>query len=429
MSSRPDTTTVSTSSLSEPAVLATTKRRVFGDGDAPDRYVVADTQFTVAEWLDGQPVPASLREALAPFNHVRVGSGYPDLVGVGAVDDDLLAVDRVGEGRPLVAVEAKGLGSDGTAADVERGITQAYDRLDEANVAFVAAPRTSVGQAARTMAAELNVGLLGVDADGGVEPLVRPRVVGGGADADGPAGAVRFQASPQGVTRSPFPLNHPKNYLAVPLAVVADEPTESTYREAVVDAFDQGRRGAVALDLVERRGDGLRLCPLGTEVVRVAREIDGSVTAALDRIDDWTRSRRRLADLAPRWGDLARRVLFHYPATEPLVTELRRLAADGLAAPSVVDVVCRLFDLRPAFAVELFVRGTDEARRRVLDDGGDLREAALSDPSVYHSPTLFQYKTMLYHAGLFATRGTEPSRIDDPAATDWRLRDPVVRRG
>ena len=417
---------MSSRSLAEPAVLATTKRRLFGSDDAPGRYVVADTQFTVDEWLDGQSVPEALRETLAPFNHVQVGSGYPDLVGVHDLDDDLLAVDRVGDRRPLVAVEAKGFTGSGTV-DVERGVTQAYDRLDEANVAFVAAPRHGIGQAARAMATELNVGLLGVDADGGVTPLVEPRVVGGGAGEDGPAAAVRFQASPQGVARSPFGLNHPKNYLAVPLAVAADGETASVYRDTAVDAFDHARRGAVALDLVERRGDGLRLRPLGAEVVRVARAIEGDVVAALDRVDDWSRSRTRFCDLAPRWGDLTRRVLYHYPATETLVTELQRLADDGVASPSVVDVVCRLHDLRPAFAVELFVRGTDAARRRVLDGAGRLREAALSESSVYHSPTLFQYKTMLYHAGLLADRGTEPSAIDDPETTDWGLRDPLSR--
>ena len=181
---------MSTRQLAEPAVLATTKRRLFGSDEESGRYVVADTQFTVDEWLDGQPVSTALRETLAPFNHVQVGSGYPDLVGVHDLDDELLAVDRVGDRRPLVAVEAKGF-TDGDTVDVERGIVQAYDRLDEANVAFVAAPRRGVGQAAQTMAAELNVGLLGVDADGGVTPLHRPRVVGGGAGTDGPAAVVR----------------------------------------------------------------------------------------------------------------------------------------------------------------------------------------------------------------------------------------------
>ncbi|MEZ3115052.1 hypothetical protein RYH80_03850 [Halobaculum sp. MBLA0147] len=422
---------MSTRSLAEPAVLASTKRRLFGapDDPEPDRYVVADTQFTREEWLDGDPVPERVRETLAPFNHVEVGSGYPDLVGVHDLDDDLLAVDRLGSRRPLVAVEAKGLRTGETGADVERGVTQAYDRLDEANVAFVAAPHESVGQATRTMAAELNVGLLGVTAAGDVEPLVRPRVVGGASGTDGPAGAVRFQASPQGVARNPFGLNHPKNYLAVPLAVTADGETSERFREAAVDVFGDAVRGAVALGLVERHAGSVRLRPLGAEVVRFAERVEGDVADGLNRIDDWTGSRRRFCDLAPRWGDLARRVLYRYPATETLVTELQRLADDGVPEPSVVDLVVRLHELRPAFAVELFVRGTDDARRRVLDDRGALRERALTDANVYHSPTLFQYKTMLYHAGLLAERGTEPSNVDDPTATNWGLRDPLSRVG
>jgi len=48
---------------------------------------------------------------------------------------------------------------------------------------------------------------------------------------------------------------------------------------------------------------------------------------------------------------------------------------------------------------------------------------------VYHSPTLFQYKTMPYHAGLLAESGTEPSEMDDPETTNWGLRDPLSRPG
>ncbi|MDG5776980.1 hypothetical protein QA599_11035 [Haloarculaceae archaeon H-GB1-1] len=133
----------SAASLSEPAVLAHAKRRLFPDADDDRSYAVADTQFAMDEWLPGRPIPPAVRETLAPFNHVRVGSGYPDLVGVRRLESDLLAVDRFGDDPPLVAVEAKGYtGSE--AVDVERGVVQAYDRLHEANAAYVAAPADAI---------------------------------------------------------------------------------------------------------------------------------------------------------------------------------------------------------------------------------------------------------------------------------------------
>jgi hypothetical protein len=63
--------------LSEPHVLAHTKERLFPDPEAENTYAVVDTQFAVDEWLAGEPIEPEVRDRLAPFNHVQVGSGYP----------------------------------------------------------------------------------------------------------------------------------------------------------------------------------------------------------------------------------------------------------------------------------------------------------------------------------------------------------------
>jgi hypothetical protein len=99
---------------------------------------------------------------------------------------------------------------------------------------------------------------------------------------------------------------------------------------------------------------------------------------------------------------------------------------DGIAAPSLVQLVEYLHAGHPTFTVELFVRGTDDARERVLDSEGRLQSAALADGDVYHSPTVFQLKTMCYHAGILTETGTEPSNLD-PAADEWALREPLAR--
>ncbi len=117
-------------------------------------------------------------------------------------------------------------------------------------------------------------------------------------------------------------------------------------------------------------------------------------------------------------------MLFDYEATELLVHELQSMHEDGFAEPSLVDVVEYLHELHPSFTVELFIRGTDGVRSRVLTEDGELRPAALEDGSVYHSPTVFQLKAMLYHAGILTQRGAEPSRLE-PRADIWALREPV----
>lgn len=404
----------------EPEVLAGAKRRLFPD-DGAGSYVVADTQFASDRWLADGRIDPAVKRALAPFNHVRLGSGYPDLVGVRSLDDDLLAVDRLGDDPPLVAVEAKGHASDGRV-DVAGGVVQAHDRLGEANAVYVAAPAGTVGEPARTLARELNVGVLAVGGDGGTEPLERPRVVGNRTSTE--AAAIRFQASAQGVADRSFGLNHPKNYLAYPLAHAHEGDTATVLAERVVGAVDDARRGAAFLDLVDERPDGVRLAPLGREVVRFALAEHGSLDDALAAFEGWKGSRRRFRDLAPRWGLVTRRVVFAYPATRLLVGELQGMHDDGIGEPTLVDLVEYLHALHPTFAVELFVRGTDGSRGRVLGSEGDLRREALVDGDVYHAPTTFQLKAMLFHAGLLTERGAEPSELD-PADDVWRLRHPV----
>lgn len=408
-------------SLSEPHVLAHAKRRLFPDPEEPNTYAVCDTQFATAEWLPDRPIPDTIQDRLAPFNHVRVGSGYPDLVGVRVLENDLLAVDRVGDNPPLLAVEAKGYTHDGTV-DSERGVLQAYDRLHEANAAYLAAPRDAIGQSTRTLARELNVGVLGVDTDGSVAPLEVPRIVGSNTSED--ASTIRFQATAQGVADQSFGLNHPKNYLAYPLALYHSEDTESILESYVVSATADARRGAVFLGLVADRHDHDALTALGEEVVRFALERYGSVETALAGFDDWRGSRVRFRDLAPEWGMLTRRVLWAYPATQRLVEELQTMHEDGIRRPSLVEFVKWLHVTHPTFAVELFLRSTDDVRTRVLNSDGELRTDQLEDGTIYHSPTVFQLKAMLYHAGILTERGAEPHRLS-PTEDIWALSEPL----
>ena len=412
---------MATAALSEPQVLAHTKRRLFPDSDEPNTYAVTDTQFATERWLSRRPVPEEIRSELAPFNHVRLGSGYPDLVGVRLLESELLAVERFGEQPPLIAVEAKGH-AESAPVDVERGIVQAYDRLHEANAAYVAAPADAISESTRTLARELNVGVLGVESDGGVAPLEVPRVVGNRTSDD--ASAIRFQATAQGVAHKSFGLNHPKNYLAYPLALYHPDDTEKALAEYVVGATDDARRGAAFLGLVEERPDRVALSSLGEEVVRFALNRYRSVGDALAAFEEWKGSGRRFCDLAPQWGVLTRRVVWSYPATQLLVEELQTMHEDGITNPSLVEFVEWLHVQHPTFTVELFLRGSEDVRGRVLDEDGELRRNELGDGNVFHSPTVFQLKAMLFHAGILTERGAEPHRLD-PATDVWALREPL----
>jgi len=64
-----------------------------------------------------------------------------------------------------------------------------------------------------------------------------------------------------------FKLNHPKNYLAVPLAVVADGATDALIREHAVNLPRRARRGAEETGLIAATGD---VTPLGEAVSQPA---------------------------------------------------------------------------------------------------------------------------------------------------------------
>lgn len=219
-------------------------------------------------------------------------------------------------------------------------------------------------------------------------------------------------------------LNHPKNYLAYPLAVYHGGETDSVVDERVVGATEGARKGASSLGLIDEEPPDVELTPLGREVVRFALDRYGSVDDALDAFHDWKRSQKRFCEIAPEWGLVARRVVWAYPATQLLVEELQTMYDDRVTTPSLVELVEWLHVQHPTFTVELFLRGSEEVRRRVLTEGGELRHTELTDGSVYHSPTVFQLKAILYHAGILESRGSEPSTLE-PTTDQWTLRQPL----
>lgn len=292
-------------SLAEPVVLAAAKDALYPEVDnQPDRYAVTDTQFSVSNW-GGWEVPPAVHERLRPFNAIRLNSGAPDLLAVGRPGIEVL--NGSAASSIVVAVEAKGHNTSPDQADVSLGIEQAYARLPEVNLGLVAAPTASVDDTARSLARELNIGVLGVDEDHRVSLLEPARVTGAGEFSTG-LEAVRFQVRTHRLTEGSFPVNHPKNFLGYAIAVAADAETEAIYARQVIREVSGGRRGAILLGLVEPSGGDDQLTALGAEVVRFAIRRHGSLESALDAFDEWTGRSTRFTELAPRWAQLARSV-------------------------------------------------------------------------------------------------------------------------
>ena len=406
--------------LAEPVVLAAAKDALYPDiENRPTRYAVTDTQFTRTTWGDWA-VPASVHDRLRPFNAIRLHSGEPDLLAVGMPAADVLDADAARS--PAVAVEAKGETSSAEPADVARGIEQAHARLSEVNLGYVAAPAGSVTETARSLARDLNVGVLGVHPDETVE-FVEPARVSGAGEFSAGIEAIRFQASAHRLTEGSFPVNHPKNFLGYALAVAAEGDTREVYAEHVIRAVSGGRRGAILLGLVDDRADGDYLTHLGAEVVRFARARNGGVTAALEQFDAWTGRSTRFTELAPRWAQLARAVAMEYEPTRLVVDTLEGLHRDGARSATLPELLARACDLNQPLAIEVFV--TAGRREDVLTPDGDLDESALEDPAVYKSGAYFQFKAQLYHVGLLTAGGQDGGA--EALTDEWRLEQPVGR--
>jgi len=406
--------------LAEPVVLAAAKEALYPDlGASPTQYAVADTQFTRMTWGEWS-VPESVHDRLRPFNSIRLHSGEPDLIAVGAPEAEVL--DAGAAENPVIAVEAKGDASAPEAADVTRGIEQAHARLSEVNLGYVATPIQSVTETARSLARDLNVGVLGVHADETVEFIEPARVTGAGEFSTG-IEAVRFQASAHRLTEGSFPVNHPKNFLGYVLALAAEEDTSEVYAEHVIQLVSAGRHGAILLGLIDDRSDGDYLTHLGAEVVRFAREEYGSLSNALQQFDAWDRRSTRFTELAPKWAMLARAVTMQYEPTKLVVDSLEQLHRGGVQEPTLSDLVSQACELNQPLAVEVFIsRGS---REDVLEEDGELDESALDDSRVYKSGAHFQFKAQLYHVGLITSGGTDDGveAVNDV----WRLEQPIGR--
>lgn len=404
--------------LAEPVVLAAAKTALYpGLQNHPQQYAVTDTQFAVDSW-GGWTVPEDIQNQLMPFNAIRLASGEPDLLGVGLPALEVLDGDAAG--TPIVAIETKGDNTSPADADVTRGIEQAHSRLSEVNLGYVAAPMPSVTETARSLARELNIGIVGVHDPETVECVEPARVTGAGEFSTG-IKALRFQANTHRLTEGSFPVNHPKNFLGYALALAADGDTSDLYSEYVIREVSGGRRGAILLGLVDDGVDGEYLTHLGEEVVRFAKQEERGILSTLESFKAWKGKTTRFTELAPRWAQLARAVTMQYEPTRLIVDALEQLHRDGHHAVTLPELVREACAVNQPLAVEVFI--TAGKREDVLTTDGDLDESALADPTVYKSGAYFQFKAQLFHVGLVTSVGTDDGEV---ALTDgWQLENAV----
>jgi len=424
--------------LSEPTVLAQTKEFILPNSESSGdtiRYATVDTQFRKDVWPNAGPIGHEIRETLSPFNHVSLGSGYPDMVIAGPPPEFLEPLQIREDTLPVIAVEAKGETRDrrGTEVPVETALLQAHDRLSECNASLVAVPSNALTGKTRQLGRELDIGVLSVSESG--VTVVEPPVPKGVA-TDETASAVRWQASAQRIANQSFHYNHPKTYLGIVLALASAGETRSVFESKIASkGFCSGKHGARFLSLIRTDPAGeLTLTSLGKEVVRFAIRTHGSVHNALTEMETWggRGSRTDLIDRHKGWGELMRQILFQYPATPFIIETIEEETQpsgnpdDPTVGPTLPELVQSLYKKRPAYTVELFVRQESNPRERVFKDDDSLSTEALTTTGIYQSTTVYQYKMLLRHSGILHPGVTAHSTDKlSPKSDYWTLRNTV----
>lgn len=221
-----------------------------------------------------------------------------------------------------------------------------------------------------------------------------------------------------------FKKNHPKNALGYVLAVRADGETDEIFEQYVIKSTSDARLDAAGLGFLRERPGTNQLTKTGREAVRTLSYQYGSITAALERIDAQSGRSARFIHVLPVMGMIVRQALLDYKPTEHLLSALDTLAERGHPKPSLAQVAKTIAQQRPSFALEFFV--SSDNREDVRNGStGELNLEGFDDGLTYSTHTTFQYKAMLYHAGILTTRGNDKKSDLDPNSVTWALENPL----
>lgn len=216
------------------------------------------------------------------------------------------------------------------------------------------------------------------------------------------------EAVPYGVER--LYLNHPRNYLAVPIATAHDLDTSSLIQKHTAGSGSQAKTGAEVLGLIDGHG---KTTKRGHLVVQTALSNYETLGDALDDLHSLQRSSTRFVDKRPLWANTLRRIGLQYEPARVIIDTL-----DGKGPTSLPELVPAVADkTTQPFARELFIDDSVDIPFPRLETTG-----ALESPSAYRGTTVYQLHTCLFHCGVLRSRGSDTSDLQ-PKESIWALTD------
>ena len=195
-----------------------------------------------------------------------------------------------------------------------------------------------------------------------------------------------------------FSLSHPKNYLGVPFGIAVEDPVEIVVPKKLVQMAGEAAYGAEALGLITRDKE---LTEAGEAFVAAFTETDDPQDV-LDQFANTTHS-RLISEVQADKQKLIRETIARYPpaaaAIEILSTELPMTLAE-LTEYALTNEHTLLADY-------LTTNETD-------------RKSDLSNINAYKSTATYQFKSILFHAGILTQPGSDTNSLS-PTNDIWAL--------
>ena len=154
-------------------------------------------------------------------------------------------------------------------------------------------------------------------------------------------------------------------------------------------------------------------------MVRITRPAEDSyifgkiLETALEQFGEWRGTTTRFTELGGGvFSDVTQDVMAEHPAVQA-ITEI--LSEQDVSPVTLPEIVHEFYARDSDAATALFIRNGVS-----LPDDASERANRLFDPEVYQAQFAFQFKTMLYHAGILTESGSDSTHLA-PQTDMWEL--------
>jgi len=206
--------------------------------------------------------------------------------------------------------------------------------------------------------------------------------------------------------RHNFKLTHLKNYIGVTIIIEMDAPIETLLPQKFVQMPRECVLGAEALNLITRNRN---LTELGSDLLTTTKAEYNSLETALDLIADSTHS--RLINSEDNLTQAIQYIMSNYPVATELIQVL------SVTGDTTLNKLAkRTQTLQKPHLNEYMLRSTESS--------DNLSETDYTNIECYNSAFIYQFKSLLCHAGILTTPGSDTTNLS-PKDDHWKL-DPKL---